>query len=104
MIGGDGLPDDAVAMAQYSGPMRTTLGSGKSPATTGFVYGGGSAGGGVYSCASARTPPSARIASTSAAIGKRLRVLKRLVRRDSCTGSNLEPVYGVEVPAPARMA
>src|SRR3954453_22720958 len=100
MIGGDGLPEDAVAIAQYSGPMRTTLGSGKSPATTGFVYGGGSDGGGGYSCPGARPPPRARSAKTSATTYVRLLFMNRFVRRDSCTGSDLEPLYSVEVPAP----
>src|SRR5437660_2348347 len=98
-IGGDGCPDARVAIAQYSGPMRIAVGSGKSPVMTGFVYGGGSGAGIVYDpSARARTLPTATIKSTSASTRARLAVTGLCLRGGTTKVFDTQPGPPAEVP------
>src|SRR3954447_19044799 len=80
-MGGCGCPPDFVATAQYSGPIRTAVGSGKSPLITGLAYCGGSSGGIEELAASAPVVASSATSSAS-----------RIVR-DNSTGN---PVHRAE--------
>jgi hypothetical protein len=89
-----------VAIAQYSGPIRIAVGSGKSPAMTGLRYAGGSsAGAGDETAAKARTLPVATRASRIATAQTRLAVMDLFRGPSSDTVSDPEPGVAAEVPA-----